>query len=102
MPHRSAASETQRGQVEAILVDDRAARIAGGDQRRAFLDRDSADLAWKPHGATGLVFDPSHRQFVGSHIRPRDLLSDIGDRRGKGPDQSLLDAQWHLGVGKDN
>jgi hypothetical protein len=33
-----------------------------------FVERDAADLTRQANGATGLVVDPSQRQFVGPHI----------------------------------
>jgi hypothetical protein len=139
----------QRGQVQSVLVDNGAERIAGGDEHRAFLDeearrvladrakaldrdpralqrypemlprhvdragetkaggadlieRDAADLARQSDRAAGLVFDPSHCRLVGSHIRPRDIFVEIGDRGGEGSDQPRLLAQRHLGVCKDH
>jgi hypothetical protein len=139
----------QRDQVQPILVNNRAARIAGGDEHRSFLgeearrvladrakaldhdsrtgelqldmvpryvdcsdktktggadlvERDAADLARQPDGAADLILDPAHGQLVGSHVRTRDVLGEIADRRGEGPDQPLLVAQRHFGVGKDH
>ena len=45
---------------------------------------------------------PAHCQLVRSHVRTRNVLGEIADRCGEGPDQPLLVAQRHLGVGKDH
>jgi hypothetical protein len=55
-----------------------------------------------PTSAAGLVPNPAHCQLVRSHVRTRDVFGEIADRRSEGPDQPLLVAQRHFGVGKDH
>src|SRR6516162_1757997 len=139
----------QGGQVQSVVVEDRTASIAGGDEHGALVDKetrgvladrtkaldhdprafeghldvlsghldrtdetktrgadlvqwDAADLAREPHGAARLVLDPTHRQLVGSHIGAWDVVGEIFDRPGEGPDQPLLLLKSHFGVSKDH
>jgi hypothetical protein len=70
--------------------------------RADLVERNAADLAWQPDRAARLVLDPSHRQLVGPHIRPRDVIREIADRRGESADQPLLVGERHLGIREDH
>ena len=66
------------------------------------VERDTADLARQSDGTADLVLDPTHRQLIRTHVGSRDVIEEIADRRGERPDQALLVAQRHFGVGKDH
>ena len=77
---------------------DRKAKAGSAD----LVEWDAADLSRQPDSTARLVLDPSHRQLVGSHIGPRDVIREIADRRGEGADQALLVLERHLGIGEDH
>jgi len=90
------ASQRQPDMFPRYIDRDREAKADDAD----LVERDAAKLAGEANGTAGLVLDPSHRQLVGPHIGPGDVIREIAHRRCKGTDQPFLGRERHLGIGK--
>ena len=90
------ASQRQPDMFPRYIDRDREAKADDAD----LVERDAAKLAGEANGTAGLVLDPSHRQLVGPHIGPGDVIREIAHRRCKGTDQPFLGREGHLGIGK--
>ncbi len=93
---RADRAEALHGDARALELDAGfGGRNLGGNRetetRRAdFIQRDAAQLARQADRTADLVPDPGHRKLVGSHVRARNEVDDVPDRRRESADDPLF------------
>src|SRR6185295_13370126 len=62
---------------------------AGGDPKSCgadFVQRYAPDGAWKTDSTTGLILDPAHAHFIGTHVGTGYVVGNVADGLGKSAD----------------
>ncbi len=70
--------------------------------RADLVEGDAAERRRKPNGSTDLVVHPCHARLIRTHVGPRCVLAEIGDRLCERSDEPLLVGDRHGGVGGDH